>query len=219
MSALLSIVLLGVALPVVATIPFAAGHRFNPWLAGFFGAWFLFALVACWPGLPLPPVLGLVCFAGPLLIGSAALFTPWAAGLRRAVAVDWPILWQTARVVGGLFFVPAALGELSWGFAGPAGTGDVLVGVTAPLVAGMYRRQPARGPALGLAWNLLGLLDFAVAIGAAVVTRSQLGFPLQLIPAYFVPVAILMHFFSIGNLLVRPHIADAAGGSAADIGG
>lgn len=203
---LVTVLLLGLALPFVASIPFAFGPRAAPWLAGFFRLWFLFAILICWPGVSLPVYLGPVCFFIPILIGSLALCSPFAGKLRRSFPTHLPIYWQTARIVGGLFFVPATLGTLAWDFAGPAGTGDVLIGLTAPFVATAYRPRPNRGLALGLAWNILGLLDFAIAIVSAIITNSRLEFPLRLIPAYFVPFAILVHFFSMGNLLAQSQV-------------
>ena len=74
--------------------------------------------------------------------------------------------------VGGLFFlVEWARGHLPGGFALPAGIGDVLVGLTAPLVAaGLARHQGERAFAW---WNGLGLLDLVVAVGDRRAARQR----------------------------------------------
>jgi len=201
-------ILLGVALPVVATIPYVLGKaagsgRAHRPSAAFLVLWFAFALAITVPLNLLPAWLGAVSFLAPLVLGTVWLSMQGERGLLKATPLFVPIAWQSARVVGGLFFVSASYGELTWRFAGPAGTGDLLVGLAAPLVALAYWRTPSRGPALGIAFNLLGLSDFVVAIASAISARALLDFPLRLIPAYFVPVAILVHLFSIGNLVVK----------------
>ena len=42
----------------------------------------------------------------------------------------------------------------------------MLVGVLAPVVAIAYARSPDRNSDLVLAWNVFGVMDFAVAVGA-----------------------------------------------------
>lgn len=152
-------------------------------------------------------------FVAPLVIVAAALalFEP----LRRAVLAPelQPSLVavQTFRVIGGVFLVLLALNALPAVFAVPAGTGDVLIGLTAPAVARSLRAG-RRGPAI--TWNLLGLLDFVVAvtIGLAAspgplhvlnVTPSAapLGvLPLVLIPTFLVPLAAILHLVSLRSL-------------------
>ena len=49
-------------------------------------------------------------------------------------------------------------------FAWPAGLGDVLVGVLAPVVAIAYARGPGENEDLVSAWNFFGIVDLIVAI-------------------------------------------------------
>jgi hypothetical protein len=108
--------------------------------------------------------------------------------------------------VGGLFFlVEWARGHLPGGFALPAGIGDILVGVTAPLVVALLARH--RGVRAFAWWNGLGLLDLVVAVGAGVLHASgPLGllagavpsdmvarYPLSLVPTFLVPLAVILH--------------------------
>lgn len=92
-------------------------------------------------------------------------------------------------------------------FAWPAGLGDIAIGVTAPWVLVALIRQPRfAATKTFVLWNVLGLLDLVVAVstgalssalasGAAgeVTTAPMAQLPLVLIPAYFVPIFIMLH--------------------------
>lgn len=108
--------------------------------------------------------------------------------------------------VGGLFFlVEWARGHLPAGFALPAGIGDIVVGLTAPLVVARLAR--GRGERAFALWNAFGLLDLVVAVGAGVLHASgPLGvlagnvpadivarYPLSVVPTFLVPLAIILH--------------------------
>jgi hypothetical protein len=155
-----------------------------------------------------------------------AVALPLAAGfvlfalspvLRRALSAipgPWLIAVQGGRVLGGLFLVLLALNKLPARFALPAGIGDVLVGLAAPLVAYALatRRQGARP--LALAFNVAGILDLAIAVtmGFTSAPGPQRVFfggpstalmalmPMTLIPIFLVPLAILVHAASLRAL-------------------
>lgn len=71
------------------------------------------------------------------------------------------VLPQAFRVVGGVFLIALAVGGLPAVFAVPAGVGDILVGLAAPLVAWRLSRGGTRA---GVVFNVLGLADLATAI-------------------------------------------------------
>lgn len=164
-------------------------------------------------GLAVPLVLGALALRGPLV--RAALTHPRMPALLAAV--------QTFRVVGGVFLVLLAGGQLPAGFALPAGIGDVLVGLAAPAVAVALWRRPQRR-ALGLAFNAFGLLDLVAAISLgvalapgplqAVVTEPTtvlLGLlPLVLVPTMAVPLAVLAHLVSFALLRAPRAVAAEA---------
>jgi hypothetical protein len=99
-------------------------------------------------------------------------------------------------------------------FAWPAGLGDVLVGVLAPVVALAYARAPHVNADLVSLWNIFGLVDLVVAVSTGVLTSPspvQLFafdqpnelitiFPLVLIPVFLVPVSVLLHLISLSKL-------------------
>jgi hypothetical protein len=96
-------------------------------------------------------------------------------------------------------------------FAWPAGVGDMLVGITAVTVLASLLRNPAFASSKRFVlWNLLGILDLAVAIsiGALVpllapalygtVTTSPMAqLPLVLIPAFLVPTFLMLHLTAL----------------------
>lgn len=107
---------------------------------------------------------------------------------------------------GGLGFLALyAYGVLPGAFALPAGVGDIAIGVTAPLLLLAVIRQPRRIASKAFAiWNALGILDLVVAVGSGtlvsilarageVTTAPMAQLPLVVIPAYLVPIFIMLH--------------------------
>ena len=88
---------------------------------------------------------------------------------------------------------------------------DVLIGLTAPAVARSVRAGRTGG---AITWNLLGLLDFVVAVTVGVAaspgplrvltvapsTAALTVLPLVLIPTFLVPLATVMHLVSLRAL-------------------
>jgi hypothetical protein len=162
----------------------------------------------------------------PLAVGIALLAaSPGFRGAIDAVPPDRLIGVQVYRVLGGVFIVGWALGILPAAFALPAGLGDILVGVAAPLVAKNLRsghRAPRR---LAILWNVVGLADLVAAVTLGVLSspgwlqRLSLGrpnvaiseFPFVIIPTVLVPLSILLHVFSLRSLTRSRSAAIPAG--------
>ncbi len=138
-----------------------------------------------------------------LAAGYLLLLSPTFRGSIAAIPQHWLIAIQTFRIVGGVFLVRYFAGQLPGIFAIPAGVGDVVTGLLAPLVAYWWfvGRSYARGAAI--AWNLFGMADLinAVAIGALTGAGGGIVFPIVLIPIYGVPRAFLIHSYSLIGLL------------------
>src|SRR5262249_48128714 len=91
---------------------------------------------------------------------------------------------------------------------------DVLVGLFALPVAYLLSVGAGTGRSAAIAWNILGLVDFAIAIGIGIVSapgplqlivpnppNAQLGtFPTVMIPPFAVPSSILLHALSLRQL-------------------
>jgi hypothetical protein len=118
---------------------------------------------------------------------------------------------QAWRFAGLGFLALYAYGVLPGSFALPAGLGDMAIGVTAPwIMLALLRRPEFARSRLFVAWNLLGILDLVVAVSSgglnAVLARGVPGeittapmaqLPLVLIPAYFVPIFLMVHFSAL----------------------
>lgn len=157
---------------------------------------------------PLPIFLGL---AIPLAVFFTAYFR-WSefrafilgADLRLVSAIQ---AWRW----GGLGFLTLyAHGVLPGLFAFPAGLGDMAIGVTAPWIAlGLVRHPSFAASRRYVVWNILGIVDFIVAISMGtlcsgffpgitrllgnVTTGPMAHLPLILIPAYMVPFFVMLH--------------------------
>lgn len=121
---------------------------------------------------------------------------------------------QFYRVLGLIFLVLYAEERLPGAFALPAGCGDVLVGLLAPIVSIAFARQWRGSIGLVRAWNLLGIADLVVAVATGFLSSpspfqmlafdrpNELinAFPLAMIPVFLVPLSILLHLASLKKL-------------------
>ena len=151
----------------------------------------------------------------PILIGGLLIWrSPRLARIIDAVPQHWLIGVQFYRALGVIFLILYATGKLPGLFAWPAGLGDVVVGVLAPVVAIAYRLGPRENTYLVSAWNLFGLADLVVAVTAGFLTSPSpfqlfafdlpnelvTEFPLVLIPVFLVPLSVLLHIASLAKL-------------------
>ncbi len=185
--------------------------------------WFIVVLISARAGAfaadpqQLPLTLLLSVAAPPLIFIASYLASP---ALRAFVlGLDLVLLtaFQSWRVIGAMFLVFYAYGLLPAIFAWPAGIGDGLVGIAAPFVAIAIARNTTGWRQQALWLNLAGLIDFAFAIGAGVLTSpSSAGvladattsaimseLPLSLIPTFAVPLWIIVHMISLLQLRRR----------------
>ena len=151
----------------------------------------------------------------PIVIG-ILLFLSWRPFRRviETVPQQWLVGLQFFRVEGVIFLILYAAGRLPRQFAWPAGIGDVLVGLLAPVVALAHLRNWRHSNTLLRAWNLLGLTDLTIAITTGLLTSPGpfhflasdtpnllIGrYPLVMIPVFLVPLAILLHVASLQKL-------------------
>jgi hypothetical protein len=102
-------------------------------------------------------------------------------------------------------------------FALPAGYGDMTVGLLALVVVYLLTKQNSYARTVAIGWNLLGLLDFTVALttgiafigpfaarlAASGVSLSYLNYVL-IIPTFGVPLFTLLHIYSMFHMLSAP---------------
>jgi hypothetical protein len=116
---------------------------------------------------------------------------------------------------GGLGFLSLyANGVLPWLFAFPAGLGDMAIGISAPWIVLALVRSPLFATSRRyLIWNILGIVDFIVALSMGalssgafhginglignVTTGPMTRLPLVLVPTYMVPLFSMLHFTAL----------------------
>jgi hypothetical protein len=154
----------------------------------------------------------------PLLGGAFGL---WALGRLTATgraildSLDQRFLigFQIPRLMGGVFLLGWAMGDIPWQFALPAGIGDMWAGVAAIQAVRALGRGDANAERLVWRANIIGLTDFFVAVLVGLMTSVGFlhllaqdtpniinAYPLALFPGYFVPIFIAFQLFSIGAL-------------------
>jgi hypothetical protein len=166
------------------------------------------------PGVARLPRLPIAIFA-PVTVGLfVVLRSKSIAAFLDATPASWLVAVQAYRIFGGIFLVNWANGTAPGVFAWPAGIGDMLTGIAALPVALLLASGAERGRSAAMAWNIFGLLDFAVAITMGTLSSpgplqifgldipaSLAGtYPIVLIPAFAVPSSILLHALSIRQL-------------------
>ena len=224
----------GLALLLLAGIAYAARAERRPavlWVGGgIVAAWFALAFFLARQGVfetttqtRMPPAIA-PAVALPIVVGCALLASATARRAIERVPLHWLVGVQLYRVGGSLFLVAWLQDDLPAEFALPAGIGDVLVGLAAPLVAvSLARAGVARAWPGVVAWCALGIADLLVAVACGFLTApsafQQLAlddpnaaitsYPLVLIPTFLVPVSILLHVYVLARLRVTTRAAAA----------
>jgi hypothetical protein len=161
------------------------------------------------PGSPPLAIFGgvvapLIVFAIALRISAAFRAFVLALDLRLIVALQ---AWRWA----GLGFVALYANHVLPGlFALPAGLGDMAIGAVAPWLVVSLARAPAVANSAGfLRWTMLGIADLVVAVTMATICslRGDAGggpsmgpmaeLPLVLIPAFLVPLFVMLHIAAL----------------------
>jgi hypothetical protein len=160
---------------------------------------------------PLPIFIG---FASPLALFFAAYFG-WGAFRAFVLGADLRLVTaiQAWRWAGLGFLSLYAHGVLPGLFALPAGLGDMAIGVCAPwMLLGLVRDPSFVASRRYAIWNIMGIVDLVVAVSmgticsgflpgitGSVTTSAMAQLPLVLIPAYMVPLFIMMHFTALSQ--------------------
>ena len=123
----------------------------------------------------------------------------------------WIIGVQFYRIVGVGFIILWARGILPAVFAFSAGFGDIFIAITSLFVALLYFKNKHYTRKIAIIWNYLGILDLVIALSIGFLgfprpvqfvplspsTEPLSLFPLVIIPLFAVPLAILLHLFSL----------------------
>jgi hypothetical protein len=163
------------------------------------------------PSLPLAIFLPVI-IAAPLLLWSKRV-----GQVLDAMPASWLVALQLYRLFGSWALAAALRGALPGVFGVPAGIGDTLTGLFAVPAAIAAATGTAQGRRAAIAWNILGLADFTVAIILGAITspgpfqlivpdQPSIGagaYPGVLTPAFVVPTSILLHTLSLRQLRRR----------------
>jgi hypothetical protein len=157
----------------------------------------------------LPPI-AIALFLVLVVVAMCLLASP---SLRRLLTNQRNlILLNLWRLVGLVFLLLMANGQMPALWALPAGIGDVIVGAAAPWIARDVETPQGRRRAI--IFNLFGMADLVVAVGLGTMTSpgpaqvfqttptSELAtqFPLALVPTFLVPLAFALHVVSLWQL-------------------
>jgi len=154
----------------------------------------------------------------PVIIGAPiVLLSKRMAQVLDAMPASWLIALQVYRVLGSAFLIGWARGLVPGIFGLPAGIGDVMTGLLAVPVAISLATGTLDARKAAVAWNVFGLLDFAIAVSIALmiapgplqvivpsIPNATSGiYPTAMIPAFAVPSSILLHVLSLRQLRRR----------------
>jgi hypothetical protein len=184
-------------------------------LALWLGIVFLFGIQGRFAGPPgSPPLPIFFGFAIPLALFFAGYFR-WSAFRAFVLGADLRLVTaiQAWRFAGMGFLSLYAHRILPGLFAFPAGLGDVAIAISAPwMVLGLIRHPSFAASRRYLTWNILGIIDLVVAVTMGtlcsgflrglignITTSPMSQLPLVLIPAYFVPLFIMLHFIALAQ--------------------
>ncbi len=123
----------------------------------------------------------------------------------------WIIGIQVFRLLGIVFITLYIAGVLPGEFAIPSGVGDIIIGITAPLIAFLYFIKNLYARKLAAIWNYLGIADLVIAIVMGSITAPTMvqvlsfdlpnepiiSYPLVTIPTFAVPFSLILHFISL----------------------
>ena len=136
----------------------------------------------------------------------------------EATPLHLVMLVQVFRVMGVGFLSLYFMKVLPGVFAIPTGVGDILIGVTAPIVAYIYLQKKSYSKKVAILWNIAGIADLAMALTLGILTYSKpiqviptkipndpiALFPLVIIPVFAVPLSLILHFYSLRILKDQP---------------
>jgi hypothetical protein len=161
-----------------------------------------------------PPLAIFLGLAIPLGVFFVAYFA-WSRFRAFVLGADLRLVaaMQGWRWAGLGFLSLYAHGVLPGLFAFTAGLGDMAIGVTAPwIVLGLIQHSSFATSRRFVLWNIMGIVDLVVAVSIGTissgflhgitgnVTTSAMGrIPLVLIPAYLVPLFIMLHFTALSQ--------------------
>jgi hypothetical protein len=207
-----------VAAIVAGILPRAFRGRATAIAVGFLAIWLIYAGAFSWFGLLGNPNLqppGIALLTGPIFtILILIVMLPPGRQLAESLPVGLLIGFQVFRAVGelgiiGLYYQGLAPRLLVL----PGGNIEILVGLSAPIVAWLATRGTI-GRKIAFGWNVVGLLSFFNVVVRAVLSApgpqnlihtevpnlAFVNFPYGLIPGFIAPLALTLHILAFQAL-------------------
>jgi hypothetical protein len=169
---------------------------------------------------PIPLLLGILIPVALFLFA----FWSWHSFRNFVLEADLRLLvgMQAWRFAGVGFLGFYAQGILPGYLAWPAALGDMAIGLTAPWVVVTLLRQPSFARSrVFIGWNILGIVDFGVALGMGaiapllfadlarnVTAAPMVHLPLVLNPTFAIPMFIIFHLIAVFH---AKHLSPAEG--------
>lgn len=162
-----------------------------------------------------------------LILGFSLFFSATFKELLTVTPVHWIIGIQVFRVLGGIFLIGYVQGLLPGTFALPAGIGDTLTGITAPVIAYWSYKHGKGARLIAYLWSIFGTLDLVDALTLGALANLHIkteptaallaALPFILIPAFGVPRGLLLHgytFWLLGKkrteIVASRHVAQSS---------
>jgi len=185
-----------------------------------FGGWFAVALPFTRSGifnvpaeLGDPPYVLMFLFGGAVLIWALAWLTPLGRRMTDAIPLGAIAAFQIPRIMGGLFLIGWAVGDIPALFALPAGLGDILAGIAGWQASRALANGAPNARYLLARATFIGIVDFFFAVLFGIITSPGFAhlyaldapniindYPLAMFPGFFVPIFLGFHFIAISRL-------------------
>ncbi|MFT7595215.1 MAG: hypothetical protein ACI8R4_002543 [Paracoccaceae bacterium] len=164
-----------------------------------------------------PPWVGWFFVGGAVLLFALGRLASPARVVIDRMGQNYFMGIQSFRMLGGVFLLGWAVGDIPWIFALPAGFGDIWAGIAGYRAMQAVNRGDPKARRLVVQANVIGTVDFTVALITGLITSETVyqlmahdapnivgAYPLVMIPALLVPVFLAAHFFSIQRLMRNP---------------
>jgi len=143
----------------------------------------------------------------PFTVGFFLFFSQTFRKLLSVTPMHWIIGFQVFRVLGTLLLIGYVQSLLPGIAALPGGIGDVVTGLTAPLVAYWFYKKGKGARLIAYIWNSFGVLELANAVTLGILAQTPLikagpiaahlgVLPFVLFPAFTTARSLLLHGYT-----------------------
>ena len=159
-----------------------------------------------------------------LLVAPAFLFFAYFFTNKRFKTIidhtphNWPVFFQSFRIIVELLIWGAFMkGIMPQSATFEGHNFDILIGLTAPLIAFFTFLKPKIGKSLFILWNIAGLATLAIVVlilmrhayflpndSQSILMKGFGDFPYTFLAGLLMPLAVFMHIFSLVKAVRKP---------------